>query len=117
MAISQTIQQVLDDTIIIQVTGFTADAENGDAVDILATYGWIPDKVGVSVVRTAGATAVIDVDIQHSYDNTNFTQAVNATASDGTVYTATGKLARYWRVYITTVGVGNTLTVNWMVKK
>jgi len=117
MAISQTIEQVLDETVIIQDTGFTADTNTGTVVDALGTYGFIPDKVGISVVRSAGATAVVDVDIQHSYDNTNFTQAVNATASDGTVVTATGKLARYWRVYITTVGVGNTLTVNWMVKQ
>ena len=93
----------------VESLAYDADAETGTSID-LHGFGFQPTKVSMVVVRTAGATAGIDVDVQGSVDNSNFVQLTNVTAKD-TVNTADVSPYRYFRAYVTTVGAANTLSI------
>lgn len=98
----------------VKSVDFDADTETGTVIDV-NDYGFQPTKVNMIVQRTAGSTAGIDVDIQGSVDNSTFAQITNVTAKD-TLDNATAVAPyRYFRVYVTTVGVGNTLDIYWSI--
>jgi hypothetical protein len=71
-------------------------------------------KFGVQVVRSAGSTDAVDIDLQTSFDGTNWTKFADIVTSvaGGTAYAANvDEPVALWRVYVTTVGAGNTLQI------
>ena len=91
-----------------------ADATAGTVIDGLA-YAY--SKASLQIVRTAGA-ANYTVEVQGSYDNTNWLDLATVTgggATDGVSYNGTSWA--YFRAYVTTVGAGNTITVNLKVSE
>lgn len=90
---------------------FTADGADG------STRGGTHEAMrsfGVYVVRAAGSTDVVDLDLYGSPDGTNWVKLGDVTASvaNGTGYGAVvDKPTPYWRIECVTVGAGNTLHV------
>jgi hypothetical protein len=105
--------------LLITAADFDGDGEYSTGVDTWdTTFSWIP-KAATFIVAVTGTTAAISVKVQGSMDNTNWADTGMAvTAKDTYDYFPNvdwGEPAdasitwRYWRVYVTTVGSGNTL--------
>jgi len=116
--------QIYDDYFIYTATGFDADAETSPYILINETFGFIPSQYSMYVNRTAGATNAVNVRLRH-VDQFNKSGVTSITVEDsrgttyikssGTNYGGTSKLSEIliskFRIVITTVGLGNTLTV------
>ena len=116
MAIVQVIEKVGEDALIIEITGFTADAEYGTTLGF-RNFGFIPSTVVGLVKRTAGSTAVVSVKLQRSIKASAWGDILTIAASDESITEQAAKPGDYWRCLCTTVGAGNTLTVRWILLK
>jgi hypothetical protein len=120
MVVATTITQVGDHMLKIVVTGLAADTNAGDEVDIhdYDIYKWdgYPNRVVLQAARTAGTTDVVAVELLASNITAVYAvtqgvvSAVSSTGSDWVEEDAAVPPARYWKIYTTTVGAGNTLT-------
>ena len=91
---------------------FDADAEVSNSVDLWVGHRVNADLFTIAVSRTAGSEAVVSVFVQVSDDDTTWTSVIENTSSAGGKVANTAPIrGRYMRVLVTTVGVGNTLTV------
>ena len=117
--------QIYEDHFIWTTTGFDADTEETDYQDLLAFVPFLPTTYTISCYRTAGATAAVSVALKAT-DNTEqgSVDLITITGSEGFTnagstkadYTAAaGKISETAcskiKIYVTTVGAGNTLTV------
>jgi hypothetical protein len=118
----------------IVTTNFDANGEIGTAFDItdydpFKSGHYLPfgRQFGLSVDQTSGTTAVVAVSIQGSLDNTTWRDIVDLTDCEATATSdAISGVAhdhdmiycpvRYARIYVTTVGSGNTLTVTGYIR-
>lgn len=105
---------LLGRSLLVSTAGLDADAEEGTAFD-MATYGFIPMRLSLIVERTAGATALIALDIQGSIDGTTYTSLAAVTAKDTEAVDDTLSAYRYFKCVCTTVGLNNTLTAHWIL--
>lgn len=104
----------------IVTAGHVADGNSGAVVDM---HKYItPSKIGAISRRTAGSTDVVAVKIEASPDSTEWETLITVLGSDAltaflyaTAYPT--KPYRYFRVNVTTVGVGNTLTTTWYLQE
>lgn len=93
-----------------QVTGINADATVGELINLIQTP---MSKFAIALVRTAGATDTVDVDLEGSLDGVNWFSLANVTSVAGgaSITFVVDKPVRFARYNVTTVGSGNTLTV------
>jgi hypothetical protein len=118
------IYQIGKDFAIIELTNFDADGESSSIIDLRHTIGFIPSRYTMAAKRTAGATAVISVDLKgYMYGSGgNGVDLITITGSAGSadalhtqldgsgaddIFPAFPKL----QVVVDTVGAGNTLTI------
>lgn len=87
-------------------TGIVANGA-GTAVDISTTP---MSKFAIQVVRTVGAAAFV-VDLEGGLIDGNYFRIVAHSAVDGDITWQVDRPVRFMRYNVTTVGVGNTLTV------
>ncbi len=92
------------------VTGIAADSSAGTILDMTQTP---MSKFTMVIDRTAGATDVVEVDIECSLDGTIFVQVATVIdlASEPALISTDGTPCRWFRYNVVTVGAGNTLTV------
>jgi len=110
MAVTTTVTKVNKDVLYISSAGYTADAENA-TVDLSSYYMEGAKNIAVQIQRTAGATDVIDFNIQGSLDGTNYETLLQITsANDYDV--VLNKPVKHLKLLCTTVGAGNTLTAH-----
>lgn len=105
------------------VVGLDENSDFSETFDFGARKeDWMPTKFMITTVQTAGTTAVVDVALQGSNDESDWEDlctstncetgvhihgpAVNRNASD----TQQDKSFDFFRIFVTTVGAGNTLT-------
>lgn len=110
-------------SITILVTGLSGDTHASSEIDLQSSASNIcllrgyPTRVTMQAARTAGGTDVVAVELLASNITAVYaiTQAVvSATSSTGSDWVEEHESvpqARFWKVYTTTVGAGNTLTV------
>jgi hypothetical protein len=123
MVVATTTEVYGDRTLIITVTGLAADTNASAEVDLQSEMptacelrGY-PTRVTMQAARTGGATDVVAVELLASNITTVYAitqgvvSAVSSTGSDWVEEHESVPQARYYKVYTTTVGAGNTLTV------
>lgn len=97
------------DEILQTTTGVAANgAGTGIAVD--STH---PDAFSIEVIRTAGATDTVEVDLECSQDNSAWAQmnTVTSVAGGSNSVGNTNRACKYIRYNVVTVGAGNTHTI------
>lgn len=105
------ITKVAKNVLKINAPDFDADVE--ELIVDLATYRMEgAQDYTMHVQQTAGATAVVEVNLQASSDGTNYSTilqetGVNASGWDAVADRACAKV----KILVTTVGAGNTLAV------
>ncbi len=79
----------------------------------VAVSGVHPDAYAVSVIRTAGSTDVVEVDLECSQDNSAWAQMNTITTVAGGSNGAgnANRACNFIRYNVVTVGSGNTLTI------
>lgn len=91
-------------------SGFTADAEVSATINA-AGFGFIPRIAKIQVVRTAGATDVIDMTLQGSLDGTTWEDIASVTDLSVTPFADEHDVhSAKFRLICNTVGAANTLT-------
>ena len=117
--------QVYEDYFIWEATKFDADNELTLLTDFTELIGFAPSHYTMAVARTVGVTNAIDMRLQarHSDDTGATYNFITVTDSRGMAYIksssanygATSKTAEealtHLRIFVVTVGLGNTLTV------
>jgi hypothetical protein len=100
-------------TLLQTSTGIDGDTDVTVTIDCFDSPGWLPKAVTFMFQRTAGSTDTISVQLEGSFDGTNFKiigSAVTDITGGFTAITVNAdKPAPYYRLYVTTVGAGNTL--------
>lgn len=122
--------ELYEDYFIITAEGFTADNDATAFVDLKEKVGFIPSHFSLNVLRTGGATDLINASLQLSDPSLlSGTYAVSVTDSRGGAYTKSSKthynatnylselLLPTMRIIVITVGAGNTLTVTLIGRK
>lgn len=110
MAVTTTVTKVNKNVLYISSAGYTADAENA-SIDLSSYYMEGAKNIAAQIQRTAGATDVIQFDLQGSIDGTNFETLLSiTTANDYDV--VLNKPIKHLKLLCTTVGTGNTLTAH-----
>ena len=107
----------------LTTTTLDADAEFGDAIDLVAEFvgEQLPSVFLTIDTRTSGTVTAIDISLQGSPDNVNWEDITTVTTKDSfgwniVDYTSAAgirkKKYRYVRHLATTVGAGNEHTAN-----
>lgn len=117
--------EVFEDYFILTATGFDDDLERTGGLELPTRVPFLPSHYSMYVIVTAGATNLISVKLQGiESTEASFYDIATVVDSRGGAYvqssttdytSATGKLSEHLfrriRIYATTVGAGNTLTV------
>ncbi len=98
------------------VAGITTDAGGGTSVDM--SLSPMNDYVMV-IDRTAGATDVVEIDLECSIDNSIFSQieTITSLATEPAFINKPDVPCNYMRYNVVTVGAGNTITVQLLATK
>lgn len=123
MPITTTVTAYGNRSITVVIAGLSGDTHASSEVDLQSEakntclLRGYPTRVTMQAARTGGGTDVVAVELLATNITTIYaiTQAVvSATSSTGSDWVEEHESvpqARYWKVYTTTVGAGNTLTV------
>lgn len=110
-------------TLTITVTGLSGDTHASSEIDLQSSASELcqlrgyPTRVTMQAARTAGGTDVVAVELLASNITAVYAitqgvcSAVSSTGSDWVEEHESVPQAQYWKVYTTTVGAGNTLTI------
>ena len=111
--LTPTISRPRREVVEIQVTS-TADTDSA-VIDTKGQVNIYAGKAGLKIVRAAGTTDVVEVDLLGSADGVIYEDLVAITTSAATAITwsssFSAKVFRYFKILTTTVGSGNTLTL------
>lgn len=116
--------EIYADYFILTLTGFDADNEKTALLKISQYLSFIPSHYSMYVNRTTGTTNLISVKLQlQDHVPTTSSNIVTITDSRGIAYIKSSttnyggtsqlseKILTNLRIFVTTVGVGNTLAV------
>ena len=98
----------------LKMVGSDSDGQVSNTIDMMAAPFKAAGELSLLIVRTVGSTNTVSVSIRFSNDGLTWSNALAETDVTGgvsAVTNASGKLARFYQVKVTTVGTGNTLSV------
>lgn len=98
---------------VLKITAPDFDANSEEAIIDLRTYRMEgAQDFTMQVQRTVGATDVVEVNLQATNDGTNYSTILQETGVNTAGWDAVADRAcQQLKILVTTVGVGNTLTI------
>ena len=97
----------------IELTNSDSDADVSDVIDTAGIPFSVKGNASLQLTRVLGTTDTVAVNVQMSNDSVTWTTILTETDVTGgitDVTIVTDKIARYYRVLMTTVGSGNRLS-------